>query len=206
MKKTKTLFLTIVAACLLALPVLADEPQPALVVAGVPTVTLTADQFAQLVAKTAAGAPAPTPAKTSAISETSVFGISWATIGSILAAILGAVFMFWKGSVATRVQKALPDLMDAAYWFVERNFGDLDGPAKAMIAMGKLYEGMTGHGFVLDPKAIATAQTRWSLLAEKNKERQFEPPAPADLAKAQAAASAATAPGSAADLANQASR
>lgn len=197
--------------CLLFLAVpatsaLADEPQAATAaVAPAPSlVTMRAEDLAALVrAAQPASVAAPVVAP-AVVSETGVFGLGWGTIGGGLMALFALVGAVWKSRTWSRVQKAVPDLIDASYWFVERNFSDLPGPQKALVAMGSLYQGLTGHGLLLDPKLEARAATRWQLLAEQNKTPAA--PAPAALAGAQAAAQVATSQGTATDLADRAAR
>lgn len=192
MKRT---LMTILAALALvaAAPAVAQEPTPAPSPTA-PTITLTAEQFAALVAKTSAG-PAAAPAvvqpaaPTSSVNELGLFGFSWSQVGALLLTLFGVVGALWKGAVWVRIQKAVPDAIDAAYWFVERNFGDLEGPQKALVAMGSLYQGLTGHGLLLDSKVAAQANTRWKLLAAANPSTPAPVAPPAkDLAAATAAA------------------
>lgn len=202
--KNPLILVLALAACLFALPALADESQPAPVVAGAPTVTLTADQFATLVAKTTAGTPsAAAPAKAAAISAEGVLGVTWSTIAGWLGALALMIFGLFKSTGAIRARQMLVAAAEGAWHIAERAGAiyELDGATKGAIALEAFIKAMGGS---VNAAQVTTARTLWE--SQSAKAGLAAPVAPAQLAQAQAAASAATAPGSAADLANMAAR
>lgn len=209
----KMLFtVAVLSALVMSVPAVAAESPPAPVdqvqvqSAAPAAVTLTAEQLAELVAKVQA--PAAAPAKSAAVTPDGILGLSWATLAGWLGALGAFLFGLWKTTTGAKVRKLVEDAIAAAWWVAERNGQDYPGVVKASLAMRALYEALAQQGIPLDPKVGALAMAKWGAMAAQDgiQRPRFDAPAPEQLAKAQAAASAATAPGSAADLANQAAR
>lgn len=188
----------IVAATVVAQP--APEPQPS-----APTVTLSVEQFAALVAKTAAGAApvaavvAPAPA---AVSADGILGFSWATIFGGLGSLLVLLFGLFKGAGWIKARQMVLAAAEGAWHIAERAGAiyELDGATKGALALEAFIKALGGSATA---PQIASARALWEAQSAKAGLAEV---APAQLAAAQAAAQVAAPGATATDLADKAAR
>lgn len=203
--------LVFVAVLALAAPTFAQEPAPAQ-----PTVTLTASQFDALIGKAvatglqASAASAPASAQAPAKISDGILGIGWETILATLGTLLAALFAALKGATALKVRKTI-QLAAETGWLVSERLGQtygLPGAQKASLALGEFLKVFSDAGIPVPPAAVAQAEALFvSRSAAAGLGAPATPPVdPAKLAAAQAAAAVASKPGSATDLANEASK
>lgn len=186
----------------LALPALAQQPEPS-PSASAPAVTLSADQFAALVAKTTAGAPAPEqPAKTATLSQ-GILGMSWETIGAMVGALAALIFGLFKTAGAVKAKQMVVASAEGAWHIAERAGAiyELPGAVKLALALQAFIDAMGGS---VQASQVEQAKLIWK--AQSAKAGLSAPSAKdAGAAEADAAVAKAAAGGaSAADLLKQA--
>jgi hypothetical protein len=198
--------IAVLVALLAAAPALAQQSPP-LPAPSAPSVTLTAEQFQMLVAKTVAGPIAPAAVAPATVTTTTttpgfisaegIAGFSWYQIVGFLIAgalsLLGAISGGKYLAVGQRVKNVFSSAVEYAYWEAERDFKDLSGEQKFSAAMGLLYQQLQGHGIPLDPGLGAQAATMFAKMAAQQGAQAEAVAAvdPAVMAKAQADAAAA---------------
>lgn len=194
------LMLAVLSALCLAPQAFADAPAPA------PTLQVVQLSSADLAALLQQAQPATSPAAPrSMLTADGVGAFSWQTIAGWVGSLLALLFAAFKSAGWVKARGMVEAAAEAAWLVAERagaTYG-LKGADKAALALAELYKAFTGRGIALTPGAVAQAQTLW---AGKSAAAGLAAPAPEKLAQAQAAASVATTPGTATDLADKAAR
>lgn len=200
----RVIALSVLAAVFaLALPALAQQPEPA-PSASAPAVTMSADQFAALVAKTTAGAPAPEqPAKTATLSQ-GILGMSWETIGAMVGALAALIFGLFKTASAVKAKQMVVASAEGAWHIAERAGAiyELPGAVKLALALQAFIEAMGGS---VQASQVEQAKLIWKAQSAKAGLSSAPSAKDAGAAEAEAAVAKAAAGGaSAADLLKQA--
>ena len=213
--------LAALAVCL-SVPAFADPPTAAgsaltsAFGAGASDKPLTVADVKALVELVRGPAQAPVPVATTttttapaATISDGVLGFSWAQIlgwlGGLVSMALGAFAIFKTASWLKA--RALVEACAEGAWHVAERAGaiySLPGATKAALAIAAFYEAMTGHGIsVVSQAQVDSAHVLWTSMSAKASTATggvtVVAPEPEVLAKAQAAAQVASAPGTLAD-------